>query len=59
MKRSVYVASLCLGVYASGAFAADVSIKGNLNETLTGSDNYFLSNTPSGSTFKSYGHVQS
>ena len=55
MKKSVYVASLCLGVYASGASAADVSIKGNLNETLTGSDNYFLSNTPSGSTFKSHG----
>ena len=42
--------ALSLGVLASGAFAADVSIKGNAIETLDASDNYFLANTPSGST---------
>ena len=53
MKKSVCMASLCLGVFASGAFAADVSIRGSLRETLEGSDNYFLQNTPLGTTFKS------
>lgn len=57
MKRSVLVASLCLSALASGAFAADVSIKGRLNETVEGSDNYFLENTPSGTTFKSLSAV--
>ena len=47
------MASLCLGVLASGAFAADVSIKGNLDETVEASNNYFLSNAPSGYTLKS------
>src|ERR1019366_3195567 len=45
--------SLCLGVVASGAFAADVSIKGNVSETVDASNNYFLTNTPSGSTVRS------
>ena len=54
MKRLVCIASLCLGVCASGAFAADVSVWGNLGETLEASDNYFLSNTPLGTTFKSF-----
>ena len=45
--------SLCLGVYASSAFAADVSIKGNVSETVDASNNYFLSNTPSGYTIRS------
>ena len=48
------MASLCLGVFASGAFAADVSVWGNLGQTLEGSDNYFLQNTPLGTTFKSF-----
>jgi len=48
------MASLCLGVCASGAFAADVSVWGNLGQTLEASDNYFLSNTPLGTTFKSF-----
>jgi hypothetical protein len=38
---------------ASSALAADVSIKGKLNETVEASDNYFLSNTPLGYTLKS------
>src|SRR6185437_5586211 len=45
--------SLCLGVAASGANAADVSVRGFLSETLEASDNYFLNNNPSGTTFKS------
>ena len=53
VRRTVLTASLYLGVFASGAFAADVVIRGNLGETLEGSDNYFLQNAPLGSTFKS------
>ena len=53
MKTSVCIASLCLGVLTSGAFAADVNVRGALSETLDGSDNYFLSNSPTGTTFKS------
>ena len=53
MKRSVCIAMLCLGALAPGAFAADVNIKGSIGETLEGSDNYFLSNSPLGTTFKS------
>ena len=53
MKTSVVMASLCLSALASGAFAADVSIKGNVSETVEASNNYFLSNTPSGYTIKS------
>lgn len=53
MKKSVCAGILCLGVFAPGAFAADVVIKGNLSESLEGNDNYFLSNQPSGTTFKS------
>jgi hypothetical protein len=47
------MATLCLGAFASGTFAADVNIKGSLGETLEGSDNYFLSSSPVGTTFKS------
>ena len=53
MKTSVFMTSLCLGVFASSAFAADVSIKGNVSETVDASNNYFLTNTPSGSTVRS------
>ena len=53
MKTSVFMTSLCLGVLASGAFAADVSIKGNVSETVDASNNYFLTNSPSGSTVRS------
>jgi len=44
---------VCLGALAPGAFAADVNIKGRVGETLEGSDNYFLSTAPLGSTVKS------
>jgi hypothetical protein len=53
VKTSVVMASLCLGAFASGAFAADVSIKGNVSETVDASNNYFLSNSPLGATGKS------
>ena len=49
--------SLCLGALASGASAADLSIKGNLSETVEAGDNYFLSSAPSGATLKSYNTV--
>jgi hypothetical protein len=53
VKRSVLLAYLSLGVLAPGAFAADYSVTGRIGESVTGSDNYFLSNSPIGSTFKS------
>jgi len=53
VKRSVLLACLSLGVLAPGAFAADYSVSGRIGESVTGSDNYFLSNSPIGSTFKS------
>ena len=52
VKRSAYVSVLALGFVTSGALAADFSIKGNISETLTGSNNYFLSNSPSGATYQ-------
>ena len=53
MKRAVLVAISGLGVFTSGAFAADVSIKGRIDETFEASNNYFLANTPSGNTLRS------
>ena len=44
---------LCLGALASKAVASDVNIRGNVNQTLTASDNYFLSKTPLGWTYQS------
>ena len=52
MKTSVLMTSLCLGVVASGAFAAEVSVKGNVSETVDASNNYFLTNTPAGYTVR-------
>lgn len=52
MRTSVVLTSLCLGALASGAFAADVSIKGNVDQTVEASDNYFLSSAPLGGTAK-------
>ena len=57
MNKSVFMTSLCLGVFASGAFAAEVSVKGNLSETVDGSNNYFLLNSPSWHNFKSLSAV--
>lgn len=52
MKTTISLASLCLSFFASAAFAADVSVKGRLDETVDASNNYFLSNSPSGHTIK-------
>jgi hypothetical protein len=57
VKKSVLAVFLCAGIFATDASAADVSIKGSLNQTVEGSDNYFLTNTPSGTTFKSLSSV--
>jgi Putative beta-barrel porin 2 len=53
VKRSIFLTPLFLGVLASSALAAELSIKGNVKETLNASDNYFMSKTPSGYTAKS------
>ena len=42
--------TILLLLAASGAEAADVSVKGTLSDTLDGGDNYFLVNSPSGPT---------
>jgi hypothetical protein len=42
-----------LGHLASRAFAAEVSIKGNINQRYDASDNYFLVQSPKGVTVKS------
>ena len=53
MTRSVLVAIFCLGSIASGALAAELTITGNVSQTVDGSDNYFQSSTPSGPTIRS------
>lgn len=53
MKRSALAISVCLAVWTSGALAYDFAIKGRFNQTFDGSDNYFLSNAPSGATYRS------
>jgi len=57
VKKSVLAACLFVAIFATGAYAADVSIKSTLNQTVEGSNNYFLVNTPSGTTFKSLSSV--
>ena len=52
MKRSVVATFLSLGAFASGAFAAEVSVTGSVVQTLDASDNLFLLNSPSGNTAK-------
>jgi hypothetical protein len=53
VRKSVFVISLCLGIFASRAFAAEVSIQGNINQHYDASDNYFLVQSPKGYTVKS------
>src|SRR5260221_1375088 len=53
VKALVFTTSLCLAALASAALGADVAIKGNVNETLEASNNYFLATNPSGATVKS------
>jgi hypothetical protein len=52
VKRSVVATFLSLGAFASGAFAAEVSVTGNVVQTLDASDNLFLLKSPSGNTAK-------
>lgn len=52
MKSPVILAPIVLGVLASGALAAKVTIKGDLTESVAASDNYFLSQDPTGPTVK-------
>ena len=42
VKTLVIVATFSVGVLATSVHATDLSIKGNVIETLSGSDNYFL-----------------
>ena len=53
MKRSVFYSALCVGVLTSNAFAYDLAIKGQVHETVEGSNNYFLEQSPNGVTIKS------
>jgi hypothetical protein len=53
MNRMAILAVIGLGACATGAQAADVSIKGTASETVAGSNNYFLLNSPSGPTISS------
>ncbi len=53
MKTSVLTATLLATALSGGAFAAEVSIKGSINETAEASNNYFLVTKPSGATVKS------
>lgn len=50
MKKLVIMTILAVGMFTSGARALDLSIKGNVSETLTGSNNYFVSTSPKGGT---------
>src|ERR1700690_383273 len=54
MNKVAILAIIGVGCFcASGARAAEVSIKGNATETLEASNNYFLLNAPSGATYRS------
>ncbi len=53
MKTSVLTATLLATALSGGALAAEVSIKGSINETGEASNNYFLVTKPSGTTAKS------
>jgi len=51
VKSSTLAAFLCLGACVCGdAFAAEVSIKGDVSQTLDASNNYFMTKSPSGIT---------
>ena len=53
MKTSVLTATLLATALSGGAFAAEVAIKGSINEKTDASNNYFLVTKPSGATVKS------
>ena len=53
MKRSLLVIFLCPAAFSSGALAAELSITGRIDQIFDGSNNYFLSASPSGYTVRS------
>lgn len=53
MRTPVYAGLLFLGFAASAAYAAKISITGNVSQTVSGSDNFFLNNHPAGPTYDS------
>jgi len=53
VKKLAFMTILGVGIITSDAFAVNLAIKGTATETLTASDNYFLSNHPSGWTAQS------
>ncbi len=53
MKKLSIATALCLAGAVSGAFAAKLSITGRLVQSLTASDNLFLSQNPAGPTYES------
>ena len=53
MKKSFFLAPICLAALGASAIAAHLTIKGSVSSSLAGSDNYFLTNNPSGTTFRS------
>lgn len=57
MKRSVLIALFYVGASSSAALAGAVSVTGTLNETLDGSNNYFLSDSPAGHTYRSFSQL--
>ena len=57
MKTSTILAFIYLGTCVSGAFAAEFSVKGDISQTLDGSNNYFLSKSPSGNTGHSLSNI--
>lgn len=53
MKKLIIASAVCLGLAASGALAAKLSITGSLVQSLTASDNLFLTKRPAGPAYES------
>lgn len=50
MSRSIFLASLCLCLQGTSAFAIDLELRSTLSETIEVNDNYFLSSAPKAAT---------
>lgn len=57
MKISTILAFIYLGTCVSGAYAAEFSAKGDISQTLEGSNNYFMIKSPSGNTGYSLSNI--
>jgi len=57
VKRSVVVAFLCLGTFPPGAFAAEFAATGKISSSVAASDNYFLTDSPSGYTVRPQSNI--